>query len=156
MSDTKSGLPSDSHERKAAPVYSGVLKYFPDAICEVSRLSLAGNRKHNGDAAALHWAKEKSTDEDDALVRHMLNVAKGEVFDDESYPNQRIRHRAAVAWRALAGLQREIEAERAAINPQPEAPGALCACVHPIEYTPARGVWRCSGCDRPPARPFVK
>lgn len=103
------GLPEDSLQRKAAPVFSGVLAYFPDALAEVAALSRAGNDKHNP-GEPLHWSKEKSADDDDCIIRHALNVAKGDVFD-ESYPGQAIRHRAAMAWRALAGLQRELDAE---------------------------------------------
>lgn len=90
-------------ERKAHPIFSGVLRYFPDALMEVAHLSKVGNDQHNP-GEPLHWAKEKSTDEGDALVRHQLDVGTRDV-DGE-------RHSAKVAWRALAQLQREIEAER--------------------------------------------
>ena len=39
----------NSKERKERPVYTGVLKYFPDAILEVARVSLAGNKQHHPD-----------------------------------------------------------------------------------------------------------
>ena len=39
----------NSKERKERPVYTGVLKYFPDAIMEVARVSLAGNKQHHPD-----------------------------------------------------------------------------------------------------------
>ena len=39
----------NSKERKETPVYTGVLKYFPDAIMEVARVSLAGNKQHHPD-----------------------------------------------------------------------------------------------------------
>jgi hypothetical protein len=90
--------------RKQRPVYSGVLKYFPDALLEVAYCSYAGNEQHNP-GQPLHWAKEKSTDESDALIRHLMTA--GTVDKDG------VRHSAKVAWRALALLQREIEAERA-------------------------------------------
>jgi hypothetical protein len=70
----------------------------------VAYCSLVGNRQHNP-GQPLHWAKEKSTDEADALVRHLLE--RGTVDTDG------VRHSAKVAWRSLALLQREIEAERA-------------------------------------------
>ncbi len=82
------------------PVYSGVLRYFPDALKEVSKVSLAGSRQHNPDKP-LHWDKSKSTDEADALLRHLIDA--GEIDTDG------IKHTAKVAWRALALLQREIE-----------------------------------------------
>lgn len=97
------GLTTDPADRKNCPVFSGVLKYFPDALIEVARCSKKGNDQHNP-GQPLHWAKHKSTDEGDALVRHLLE--SGTVDTDG------IRHSAKVAWRALALLQREIERER--------------------------------------------
>ena len=32
-------------DRKKYPVYTGVVKYFPDALMEVSRVSLLGNKQ---------------------------------------------------------------------------------------------------------------
>jgi len=93
-------LPTDAQERKAVPIYSGVLKYFPDALAAVAECSKKGNDQHNP-GQPLHWAKEKSTDEHDALVRHLMEA--GTVDTDG------IRHSAKVAWRALAALQRELD-----------------------------------------------
>ena len=97
-------LPTDAQERKDVPIVSGVLDYFPDAIAEVARVSKVGNDQHNP-GQPLHWAKEKSTDEADALVRHLLQ--RGTLDSDG------MRHSAKVAWRALALLQRELDAEQA-------------------------------------------
>lgn len=86
-------------------MYSGVLQYFPDAIREVARCSWVGNEQHNP-GQPLHWDRSKSTDEADALVRHLMEA--GTVDSDG------IRHSAKVAWRALALLQKEIEAAHSA------------------------------------------
>jgi len=94
---------TDAAKRKTYPITRGCLDYFPDALLEVANLSLVANEQHNP-GEPLHWAKEKSTDEADALVRHLLD--RGTMDTDG------IRHSAKVAWRALALLQREIEAER--------------------------------------------
>ena len=91
-------------ERKQRPVFSGVLAYFPDALLEVAHASWVGNEQHNP-GAPLHWDRSKSSDEADALVRHLLQA--GEIDSDG------VRHSAKVAWRALALLQKEMEAARA-------------------------------------------
>lgn len=96
-------LTTDPAERKAAPIATGVLDYFPDALMEVARVSQIGNDQHNP-GEPLHWAKEKSQDEADALMRHLADRG---TFDTDG-----ARHSGKVAWRALALLQREIEAER--------------------------------------------
>jgi len=96
-------LPADHAERKATPIFSGVLMYFPRALAAVAQCSVAGNQQHHPDKP-LHWDKSKSTDEPDALVRHLM--ARGTLDSDG------IRHSAKVAWRALALLEREIEGEQ--------------------------------------------
>jgi len=94
---------TDAAARKATPLCTGVLDYFPDALLAVSALSKVGNDQHNP-GEPLHWAKEKSTDEADALLRHLVD--RGKVDTDG------VRHSTKVAWRALALLQREIEAAK--------------------------------------------
>lgn len=93
-------MEKNKQKRKQLPVYSGVLKYFPDAIAEVSKVSRAGNEQHHPDKP-LHWDRSKSTDELDALTRHLLEAGK---IDTDG-----IRHSAKICWRALANLQKEIE-----------------------------------------------
>ena len=88
--------------RKAIPVFNGVLMYFPDAIREVAKCSQAGNNQHHSDKP-LHWDRSKSGDELDALTRHLLEVGT----DD----TDGVKHSAKVAWRALANLQKELERE---------------------------------------------
>ena len=96
-------LPSNADDRKQTPIVRGVLDFFPDAIAEVARVSLAGSKQHHPDAP-MHWDKSKSTDEADALVRHLME--RGTLDTDG------MRHTAKVAWRALALLQRELDADR--------------------------------------------
>ena len=64
-------LPTGAAERKQYPVASGVLDYFPDAIVAISNLSQRGNDQHNP-GQPLHWAREKSGDESDTMLRHFL------------------------------------------------------------------------------------
>jgi len=93
-------MTTDSDARKEIPIASGCLDYFPDALAAVAELSYTGNQKHNP-GQPLHWARGKSKDEADCLIRHFLE--RGTVDTDG------IRHSAKVAWRALALLQKEIE-----------------------------------------------
>lgn len=93
-----------SQDRKDAPLWSGLMRYFPDALVEVARLSKFGNDKHNP-GEPLHWAKEKSSDHDDCVARHLLDAGTRSPTDGNH------RHRTMMAWRALAALQTEIEAE---------------------------------------------
>lgn len=105
-------LPTDSKERKGIPMARGLLDYFPDALAAVARLSVLGNEKHNP-GEPLHWSREKSSDHADCVIRHMVD--RGE-WDTESYPEP-VRHSTEAAWRVLAMLQEEIDAERSYQEP---------------------------------------
>jgi hypothetical protein len=96
-------LPENPTERKEYPIANGVLDYFPDAIAAVAHVSWLGSQQHNP-GAPMHWDRSKSTDEDNALIRHFIQ--RGTLDKDG------IRHSAKVAWRALALLQKEIEGEQ--------------------------------------------
>lgn len=84
-------IPKDPAQRKQCPVYSGVINYFPDAMYSLAKQSWIGNEQHNP-GTKLHWDRSKSGDELDALMRHIVDG------DWE-----------AVAWRAMANLQKKIE-----------------------------------------------
>ena len=99
-------LPTEAQARKDVPITSGCLDYFPDALAAVAGASMMGAKQHNG--GKLFWDRTKSTDESDALMRHFME--RGTVDTDG------IRHSTKVAWRALALLQKEIEA---AAKPKP-------------------------------------
>lgn len=102
-------IPSEATKRKGQPLFRGLFKYFPDALLAVAEVSRIGNEQHNP-GEPIHWDKSKSTDDPDALLRHMLDVAR----EDTPVDGDGVRHAAKVAWRALAFLQREIDAEKAA------------------------------------------
>ena len=91
---TASGLPTDAKERKAIPVYTGFINYFPKAIAAVAKISLVGGIQHGQTAETLHWDRSKSGDELDAMMRHILDG------DWEQ-----------VAWRAMANLEKKLESE---------------------------------------------
>jgi hypothetical protein len=93
--------PKAAEKRKAAPIYEGFIRYFPKAIWAVAELSRVANEQHNPDTP-VHWDRSKSGDELDALMRH-LTQAGG--FDTDGQ-----RHSAKVAWRAMANLEKELEA----------------------------------------------
>ena len=97
-----STLQTDGKERKQYPVASGVLDYFPDALAAIAHVSWQGNEQHNP-GQLLHWARGKSTDEADTMIRHFLERGKTDIDG--------IRHTAKMAWRALAILQKELEQE---------------------------------------------
>jgi hypothetical protein len=96
---------SESERRKATPIFSGVMRYFPDALAAVARLSKAGNDKHNP-GEPLHWSRGKSTDHGDCIARHQITFDQ---IDEETGEF----HAVAVAWRALAQLQLLEEAKKA-------------------------------------------
>jgi hypothetical protein len=97
------GLPMEAAARKAIPLATGLLDYFPDACAAVAELSRIGNEQHNP-GQPMHWAREKSTDHADCVVRHLMDRGK--------YDSDGVRHSAKTAWRALALLQLEIEASK--------------------------------------------
>lgn len=99
-----SKLPTDKQLRKETPMARGLLDYFPRALAEVAHVSYVANEQHNP-GEPVHWAREKSTDHADCIMRHMID--RGTVDDDG------LRHSAKVAWRALALLELELEGEDA-------------------------------------------
>lgn len=96
-------IPVDAAERKSLPIATGVLDYFPDALTEVAKASMAGNKQFL-DGQPLHWDRSKSSDESDALIRHFLEREKEDVDG--------VLHAGKMAWRALAYCQKLIENRR--------------------------------------------
>lgn len=97
-------ISEEAAARKATPIYSGFVKYFPRAMAEVARCSKAGNDQHNP-GKPLHWDRSKSGDELDALTRHLVDAG---TMDTDGIP-----HSAKIAWRAMANLEKELELENA-------------------------------------------
>lgn len=100
-----------SAERKACPVVTGVLHYFPDAIMAIARVSKAGNDKHNP-GQPLHWSRGKSNDHLDSEGRHLLTPTA--MDPDSGQPEG-----AHKGWRALADLQIEEEKRLVALGIMP-------------------------------------
>ena len=97
-----SALPVGSAARKNIPLARGLLDYFPAALAAVADLSRAGNDKHNP-GEELHWARGKSMDHADCILRHLVDRGKTD-------PEDGISHTTKAAWRCLALLQEELEA----------------------------------------------
>lgn len=92
-------FPDDSAARKEYPIYSGFLQYFPSAIAAVAHHSFKGNQKHNP-GQPLHHDRAKSDDEEDAMVRHLME-----------------EDLVGMAWRAMSTLQKYLESKGAPIAP---------------------------------------
>lgn len=95
-------LPDDAAKRNEYPMADGLLDYFPNALAEVSRLSFLATQQHHPDKP-MHWDRTKSKDHRNKIMRHLIDAGK---LDDKG-----LRHSAMVAWRALALLQEELEAD---------------------------------------------
>lgn len=87
---------------------SVVYEYFPRAIEAVSEVSTFGARKY----ARGGWAYVPNgiTRYTDAMHRHMLAEAKGEIID----PDSQLKHAAHAAWGALCRLELLLREEEKA------------------------------------------
>lgn len=101
-------LPTDYAERKALPVFTFLCEYFPDAFLEVVRVAVSGNKQHLNSGEGIRWEREKSTDQMNTALRHMMDYGTGTAVDtDGTY------HLAKAIWRLSAQLQLDIERGRA-------------------------------------------
>lgn len=130
-------IPEGDQERKDAPMFRGLLGYFPAALFEVAAHSLESDRKHNpGNPTAPNWARGKSGDHEDCIVRHVIDAGprRGPLgwlpawllakLPGSSARDARRYHLRCLAWRALALLQEDCEATGA-------KPGASCIFPEP-------------------------
>lgn len=100
------GLPTDAKARKALPLWTFLMEYFPDAWLAVANVAIVGNQQHNP-GEPLHWAREKSTDQMNTAFRHMWDHGRGVPKDtDGQY------HLAKAIWRLSAELQLLVEKDR--------------------------------------------
>lgn len=130
-------IPQDDRVRKDAPMYRGLLGYFPAALFEVAAHSLESDRKHNGETPdAPHWARGKSMDHEDTIIRHLIDAGPRRLVTKvltligltpfgSSAKDARRYHLRCIAWRALALLQEDCEADGAqpgvsSVFPEPE------------------------------------
>lgn len=101
-------LPTDSAARKNIPLVTALIDYFPAALAAVAEVSKAGSDKHNP-GEAVHWSRGKSADHADCIGRHLVERGTRD-------PEDNLRHSAKLAWRALALLQEECEADGAPLS----------------------------------------
>lgn len=92
-------LPDDAQERKKLPIATGVLDYFPRTMAALARCSYEGNEQHNP-GSPLHWDRSKSTDDEDAMIRHYI---------DRKNMDGGIPEVVKMAWRALAVCEKQLE-----------------------------------------------
>lgn len=129
MSDLMKSIPSDhpnygadplgkgQHEAGAkldlgkAPIFEGVLQYFPRALTAVASLSEWGSKRYSWEG----WrdVPEAFRRYSNAMGRHILKEKTEGLYDldaanDPKYPAQ-ILHATQVAWNALARLDKLIE-----------------------------------------------
>jgi hypothetical protein len=109
----RGSLPDDADARNRYPMADGLLDYFPNALAAISEVSRVGNQQHNP-GEPLHWARGKSTDHANKIIRHLIDRGKRD--------SKGIRHSAYMAWRALALLQEEIEHDEGAPMPRNAIP----------------------------------
>lgn len=129
-------IPQDDAARKAAPMFRGLLGYFPAALFEVAAHSLDSDRKHNGgNPDGPQWSRGKSADHEDTIIRHLIDAGKrrlgfigtliGLAPKGSSAKDARRYHLRCIAWRALALLQEDCEADGAAPGVSSVFPAAV-------------------------------
>jgi len=91
------------HDKGKPNINKGFLEYFPRAIEEVAKVSVFGAEKYDwGNWRLLEDAVSRYQD---ANLRHLTSVAKGEEIDSESG----FLHLAHAAWNALAVLELKLK-----------------------------------------------
>ncbi len=106
---------SDKDDSSKLMIASLVLAYFPKALLSVAEVSHFGMEKYNAKPEDQGWRDVPDGERryTDAGMRHSFKRLMGEVRNPE---DGNVRHRAQVAWDALAALELEIEAEEAAVT----------------------------------------
>lgn len=103
----KIGTGAIKYDAGKAPVFRGVVSYFPRAVAAVAEVSGFGANKYA-------WNGWEQVDDginrySDAMVRHIIAEGKGEVLD----PDSGLLHAAHTAWGALARLELMLRVEEA-------------------------------------------
>lgn len=93
-----------------APIFRGMLVQFPRAMERIASISAFGAAKYSWE----NWRRVDNASERyaDAMVRHSVSEAKGEVLDPESG----FHHAGHAAWNALAHLELILTDEQSKQN----------------------------------------
>ena len=103
VTESPKGLPVGDAERKQIRMYTCFIKYFPLAMAAVAQLSKAANEQHNP-GTKPHWDRDKSKEEMDSMMNHIVDIACGAEIDEADGQ----LHRTKIAWRAMANLERYL------------------------------------------------
>ncbi len=154
-------LGTDHAARKATRLVRGFLGYFLAAVAGCARHAERGNAQHNK-GEPLHWARGKSLDHDECILRHTCDIADIEAWLDRNpdHPQRDVvvtmlehEHDARV-WRSCAASQTFYEKYRGAPlspssklpPPPPEAfPGPINTPAEAAELERAQGTVRLVG-----------
>lgn len=106
------------YDTEKSPVYQGFIKYFPRAIEAVARVSQAGAKKYNEGKFPTKWDQipDGANRIADGGVRHMLEVAKGNLIDDGE-GGTGCWHLAQEAWNVMAKLELFLREKEHEIQP---------------------------------------
>lgn len=135
------------------PVFKLITRYFPKALREVTRVAVANNVRYNPerDPADINWARSKSRDQLGSAFRHMLESAvDGKVFEplppevQAATGIEEVYVLAEAAWRILAELELQIEAQERPVAADPI--DELC-WLDPTKDAPVLGC-ECEACSR--------
>ncbi len=87
------------HDKEKVPIFRGMLVQFPRAMEAIAAQSAHGATKYSWE----NWRRVPDGFDrySDAMVRHLVAEAKGEVLD----PHSGLPHAWATAWNALARLE---------------------------------------------------
>jgi hypothetical protein len=91
------------YDEGKAPIFRGVLQYFPLALAAVAEVSAFGAQKYQVPYEDQNWrlVDDGKLRYEDALSRHTLDYAGGEMYAQDS----KLLHAAHRAWNALAVLE---------------------------------------------------
>lgn len=111
----------DKLDSGKAPIFRGVLQYFPRAVTAVANLSQTGAEKYSW--KGWEHVPDGVNRYGDALARHIAFEAIDGLYDPEwTDQGKAVLHATAVAWNALARLElvlRELEND----TPEPSTIG---------------------------------